>query len=101
MTTETKQDMSASVRRMIAAVPTNNARNEASWVVCLGSKGGRKLYVLRPDHNTVTFDLDKAHGWHYKKDAEAERALLVPHVVRAHSVDKNSEPSVARRSTFR
>ncbi len=89
------------ITRMIAALPARNARAEAAWIVCLGSVDDKPTYICRPDYNTVTTDVDKAHGWHYKCNAEAELKLVILHVARMFGIYDVSTQRVGRRSSFR
>lgn len=91
----------AAVRHMISCIPPNNARNEAAWVVCAGTKKGERVYVLRPDHGTYTTDLDKAHGWRYKEDALAEERIVARRAEGSTVTDDMGFENVGRRASFR
>lgn len=52
--------------------PKRDPKKEAAWVVRLGARNGVPVFLKHPTRYTTTSDLDEAHSWHYKKDAERE-----------------------------
>ena len=87
--------------------PKRDAKREANWVLKLGTQNGEAVYLADPRRNQRTKDLDKAHGWVYKKDAEAERADYFRDSMSRLGLDPcpvglpEAAPAVGRRSSFR
>lgn len=81
--------------------PKRDPKKEAAWVIKLGTtQQGVPIYLGHPSHYITTSDLDAAHSWAYKKDAETERGVQIAARTALFGLDVSSM-AVGRRSSFR